>query len=418
MRSWDCWDTLIARRTISDVRDETDNVFPIMENVARVQPEDILVSDFYDADLLRRLIPEITGLQNRLFITPDGKRTGQIWRSLRHLGLLEHTGDDWICDVSSPQRYGIAARHCHLAQFTAAEEEINSFGLSGLARSMREARLIQRPLEHHPFDTVQTQVNFPLLFVAAIILHRLNPMRDTGRLLMSSRDCFLWLRAQELVRDLHGANYELVYFLTSRIARAFPSVEYLRYVNKNLPAAVVDIGGTGWSLARLIERTDYPRTPITLIERYELPDLVAQYETIGKTLTKCKIQTLLHGPAPPADIEVMNLARHPMFIDHTTAFNPLGYRWEQAPEIEAMHAGFLRVARVTSHYDFSSDICASDQRLQAALKGCFLRASSYAEFLNPLQVILAQENLIVMQRLKELSASPPQFCANFRLEET
>ena len=400
MRSWDCWDTLLARRSVKDVRHETDNVFPIAENVAKVRPDDILVSDYDDAALLRKLIPSITGLRNRLMVTTDGKLTGRIWSTLRSLGVTEHCGDDPHSDVVSPQAHGIRGILSTLTRLTAAEQSLSDGGLVALARCAREARLRQYSHVWRHLELLQTQINFPLLLIAAIILHREYPSR---RFLMSSRDCFLWHRAQQFVRDVHREDYEVVYFQTSRIARAFPSPSYLRYVRGQLPAIITDVGGTGWSLARLLERVGCPETPVVLITRYDAEDLRAQYEAIGRTRSAGKVSALLRALVPAGHLEGMNLANHAMYSNPPETFNPLELDWERLPEVNAMHTAFFAALEAARLYDFRADFEVTDAVLQEQLYACFVRANQRLEWSQAVQKISAAEHAAVMQRLRELS---------------
>lgn len=398
MKSWDCWDTLIARRSIRDVGNEANNVFPIAENVAKVQPGDILISDYYDERLLKRLIPEVTGLHNRIIVTEDGKNAGRIWPLLP--GVTEHTGDNQHCDVDSPRKHGIKGTLSRLSPFTAAEEEFSDAGLTGLAHTIREARLVHWNASLRSLQLLQTQVNFPLLFIASLLLHC---QIDTPRILMSSRDCCLWHHAQQLVRNLHHADYDVVYFHTSRIARAFPTPAYLHYVNSLLPGTIVDIGGTGWSLTRLLERTKHPDTKVVLLTQYQCEDLRKQYEQMGATQASGNILSLSPNP-PRADLERANLANHAMFLEDQTTFNPLNINWEQVPEIAAMHEAFLTAVRVASNHDFSSDLQATDATLQTLLRNCFARVN-YKDALRFADAFAVQEDRAVMARLKELSCT-------------
>jgi hypothetical protein len=220
---------------------------------------------------------------------------------------------------------------------------------------------------------------------------------------MSSRDCFLWQRVLEFVRDLHGAQYEIVYFRTSRLARAFPSPAYLRYVRAHLPAVIVDIGGTGWSLLRLLERLGHPETPVVFITRYDAPELRSQYEAIGRTVTNGNSSSLLRTSAPPTHLEGMNLAAHAMYMDPPQTFNPLGIDWEQVPEVQAMHAAFSAALDTARRYDFRSDLGVTDECIQDQLYACFLRASEHREWSQVAQSISDAEHKEVMQHLELLS---------------
>lgn len=401
MKSWDCWDTLIARRSIVDVRNEEGNVFSIAENIAKVSPQDVLVSDYYDEPLLCRLMRETAGLRNRLVVTEAGKMTGEVWRRLEYLQISEHTGDNPHSDVEMPRRHGINTRLSQLSDFTPVEQGLHDSGLKGLALTIREARLSEYSAGLRSLQLLQTQVNFPLLFIASIILHRSHP---AATFLMSSRDCCLWRHVQELVRDLHAGRYRVVYFRTSRICRAFPSGSYLEYVNENLPGVIVDLTGTGWSLTRLLERTEHRSTPIVFITRVDAPALAAQYRALGGASMTGNINVLLQSPAPHTDIETMNTADHAMYVDATQTWNPLGIDWKHLQEIQVMHATFMTAVQAARHYDFSSDVAVADSELQKHLLDCLIRVNADHLYGSPLHMLLHAENDAIMQRLADMSA--------------
>jgi len=402
MRSWDCWDTLIARRSVWDIRNETDNVFPIAENVSRVRPEDLLVSDYYDARLLERLIPDVTGLRNRIIVSEDGKRSGRIWPEVSRLGVTQHCGDDTHSDVVSPQAHGITGTLFAGSKLTQDEQALSDAGLDSLARCMREARLTQYSERWRKLESLQTQINFPLLFLASLILQR---EHRAERFLMSSRDCFLWHKLQEFIRDRHGHDYEVVYFHTSRLARAFPSPAYLEYLQRLLPAVIVDVVGTGWSLSRLLSRAGRPDTPIVLITRYVDAELRAQYEAIGSTRAEGNVFTLLRAPASFANLEGMNLAAHAMYLDPPETFNPLGLDWERLAEIQAMHAAFFAALNAAIHYGFRRDFEVTNDVLQEQLQRCFARAGEHLEWSAAVQNLSTAEHQAVMHRLAQIARS-------------
>jgi hypothetical protein len=405
MRSWDCWDTLIARRSVTDIHDERDNVFPIAENVKRVEPGDILVSDYYDEPLLRSIVPAITGLCNRLIVSEDGKLSGRVWSMLRNLGVTEHLGDNPNSDVESPQAHGIRGSLSIASKFTDAEQSLNDIGFVGLARCIREARLIRHSDTLRNLELSQTQINFPALFIASVILQR-DHRHD--RLLMSSRDCFLWHRLQEFVRDLHADSYEVIYFKTSRLARVFPSRSYTRYVENHLPAAIVDVYGTGWSLSRFLQNLGHPETPILFITRCNSDAVRRRCEAIARTESDGNIAVLLKVSSPAMSLEGLNLASHAMYADPPETFNPLGLDWEGMPEIQAMHGAFYAALDAAQRYDFRTDLEVADSVLQSELHACFLRATQHSDLIEVVNEIAYSEHEPIMTRLEQMARSGSQ----------
>jgi hypothetical protein len=135
MKRYDAWDTLIARRSIKDIHSEEGNIIPIAENIAKVGPDDIIVSDYYNENLLKQIILDI-GLKNRLIVTEDGKNTGRIWSLLP--GVTEHLDDNGIVLSKLPKM--IKPVLTDLSTFTKNEASLLPV-FPGLAKTMREARL-------------------------------------------------------------------------------------------------------------------------------------------------------------------------------------------------------------------------------------------------------------------------------------
>ena len=393
VHSFDLFDTLIARRS-----GILQNVFPIAEIWARIQPSDIVVSDTHLAEARLR---ELSGLSNRMFLSDHGKLDGSIWPTvLQEFHLVDHTGDSVEADVHSPQRFGIKAIHTSLAQPTGIEEGVRMVGLPGLAEAMREARL--RTWHRDPtmrgLQLFQVQGNFPFLFLAAIALLR----ATKGRLLMSSRDCWLW---QQIVRWMEPQR-DVVYFETSRLARAFPTPEYLEYVNCLLPGAVVDLIGTGWSTRRLLERTRHPDAPIVLLSHIKYPPLEQTYRSLGEAKGPSHAIELTSDHWAGWSLERGNMAPHPMLYTIGRSFNPLNIAWDRIPELQVQHDAFAVAIDTLARYDFTQDLAASDGTVQAGLALCGKWMSQSLPFLKFAEAFVVKEDNAVMAELERLSRRP------------
>lgn len=259
MNSWDFWDTLGARRFMRDevhwrTREgkadpwgfEYANVIPIQENVGKVRPDDLIVSDYGDgtprwAEFVSSLLLKF-GLKNRAVVTPGGKYEGTVWASLPSRPAI-HTGDNQKADVDSANAHGIKGVLSALSPLSESEQYLVGKGFPNLARVCREARLTTYSADYRGIELLQTGYNFPVLFLASIVLNREFP---TETLLMSARDCFMWL---ELMQALFGRG---VYWYTSVIARTNAGPNYHRYIQSLGPDPVlVDISGSGNSFMAL-----------------------------------------------------------------------------------------------------------------------------------------------------------------------
>jgi hypothetical protein len=300
------------------------------------------------------------------------KSTSEIWNQIAG---KYHTGDR-PCEIA-------------LARPTLVEQELYDAGLTGLALSIREARLISYDPEYRQLQLLQNQANFPFLFLASILLHRKLTVEKLNRVLMCSRDAFLWHQLQEKVRNLHSyAAYDIHYFFTSRLTRYFPTPQVLEYTQQMLTdkTLIVDVCGSGRSLRRFTDHLS-AKPSLSLIVGYGdskcgfVPRIPYAIEWLGTTA-----------------IELANLAKHPMVcdiaqkLDKTFApifVNPANVNWAHVPQINAMHEAFNLVISVMPNHDFSTDLRIDRSILMKMLKKCFqriedgenlLRAFAYPSF--------------------------------------
>jgi hypothetical protein len=374
MNSWDIFDTLMARRVVDphaipgmaraagrpEIELERELCFPIAENVSQVRPDDILISDMHLPEAeIAALVREVTGLQNRVIVTPDGKASGRLWRELTmknaECRIERHTGDNLLADFDRPREAGIPARLYLGARMTEAERQLDDQGFHRLAVVCREARLRTFNPEHRALELAQVDVNFPLLYLAARML---KPCLGGRRVLASARDCWLF---QHLLRDVAGV--DAVYWYSSRLARAFPSADYLDYTEKLIDRNTVlfDLCGTGWSLRRFadavqskIQNPPPGGAPKSKLEMWMLAfcgdEMNGHYEALRSTTGRVRwlIASASQG------LEHNNLAPHPMVTDVVAGepkyWNPTEFDWAGSPQIRAQHEAFHLAHRILGNY--------------------------------------------------------------------
>lgn len=163
VRSWDCFDTLLARKyhypksifsilenkyndsnfynlrinaerqaakkTLDDIyallpnysaeaelETEKEFTFPIIENFQQVNDGDIIVSDMYLSDKQILSLLRHHGLDKdvTVYSSYGGKVSGKIWDSIKSKHNIEyHTGDNLYSDVFLPRKYGIKTQYYH-----------------------------------------------------------------------------------------------------------------------------------------------------------------------------------------------------------------------------------------------------------------------------------------------------------------
>ncbi|HEY1930637.1 MAG TPA: hypothetical protein VGG99_01370 [Acetobacteraceae bacterium] len=305
---------------------EREVLFPIAETCASFRPGDIVVSDMYlPPAFLLDLVQRVCALPAaRVFASAEGKKTGQIWPVIRQdFNVTQHVGDNPATDIGSAQAAGIPAKLVTVANRTRVEADLADAGYVPLSNLVREARLrgwSSDPAERR-LQLLQVQVNFPLLFVATLRLAELAAEHGWQRVLFSGRDCYLWNELYAMLAPLLGDVPSGVYFHSSRMPRAHPSTDYLRYfasLRGDDLAVVADLAGTGWSLNRLIERSPGPPADIFLLHHLLDSNLRAYYEQQAAIETPIEPIACVRRGILKAENEVLeelNRAPFPLLLD-------------------------------------------------------------------------------------------------------
>lgn len=293
MNSWDCFDTLLARRyvhphtvfietgkrlgdsdflgkrlsaesmsngTYSSIYERLPNIDPeiefqvelehcfgIVENINRVKDGDIVVSDMYlTADHIKRLLVSC-GLKKdiKIHVTPGGKREGWIWNHLNGIDL--HVGDNYNADVASPSQHGIKAEHYNGHLFNNIEEEVSKSDHQ-LACWMRYIRLncpYNGDEAKYWFD--QSNYNLPVLALASLEL-------PDEPLAFTYRDCIYFHPLYEKITGKTAVKLH-----ASRHCYYNPMDGYIDHVLKQTEGrTIVDLQGSGKSIASFFEKLQKP----------------------------------------------------------------------------------------------------------------------------------------------------------------
>lgn len=393
MNSFDFFDTLVARRSIFPFTDESDpqlereetELIPIRDNIRFVRPGDIIVSDFYASrEWMQAQLKRVTGLENEIIVSRDGKQTGRVWQQLRDQGRLpyRHMGDHQLLDVDGPRHHGILTELTSLARPTDVERHFISQGLPQLGHLLREARLSCHDPKYPEIRDSQTQANFPMLLLASILLGRWVDSNQLERVLISGRDGYLWfLLLDELL------NVDVQYFLTSRVCRINPSPGYLSYVRRLVEgqrAGIVDLCGTGYSLRRLMQ---HPGTecPTFLLAWYG-DGQNNEYESLQTTSNEVPEYIL---KTSLAELEIANYANQNMVIDVEPQYaNPTvletDFDWVGCREIDTARNAFEACIQALGNYPglVTQLLRLSDDFLKWQVSEFCQRLSTYWKFLD------------------------------------
>ena len=391
MNSFDFFDTLVARRHIFPFTDESDpqlgheeqELIPIMANVQLVRPEDIIVSDFYaPQEWMQAQLRRVTGLDNEVIVSRDGKQTGRVWEQLRHQGRLpyRHMGDHQLLDVDGPMHHGIMTELTSISRPSDAERHYIDQGLPSLAYLIREARLTCNDPKYPEVRYSQTQANFPMLLLASVLLSRWVDDNRLTRVLISGRDGYLWyLLLSEVL------NVDVRYFMTSRVCRVNPSEDYLEYAMSqvNELTGIVDLCGTGYSLRRLMEIEPRLRRPVFLLAWYG-DGQNSEYEALKDTENWAPDYIL---NTSLSELEIANYANQNMVIDVVSGLPTVlrtDFDWVGCRQIDTARNAFETAIRALSNYPNLIDqlTLLSDDFLTFEVGNACQRLGTYWQYLD------------------------------------
>jgi tetratricopeptide (TPR) repeat protein len=195
--------------------------------------------------------------------------------------------------------------------------DFKSFGLMNLDQLLHKSAIsadgnarIARRLIY-----LQIYYNFPLLLIATRIILDFCKDKKIQRIELCSRDCNLWFKLFEKAASLMEINIDINYFFASRLIFYGPSETYLDYAKKRLTdgTLVIDLCGTGSSLAELVNRLNIERIDVFLIHMLD-----TKSEILGKE-KKIKLQIhSIFNDEPFFDnraLEWANYAEHPSCKD-------------------------------------------------------------------------------------------------------
>jgi hypothetical protein len=270
---------------LMELEEEWGNLFQISEVVARVNPDDIIISDMYlPLPFIERVVREKCGLNNKVYLSNYGKHSRQIWPEILEKHQLRgHFGDNIQADILSPSGFGIPVNLVSISKWDQSEETLHKAGLPQFAHALRETRL----QTFHPDPRVQNAVraqiaiNIPLMILGAFWVRYCAQKHAADKILMASRDCNLW---HELVSSKHFARCGMPassYVQISRTVCHDESVEYEAYLQSKLGqrSLLVDMVGTGNSLGAIVERMGRQDavTPCILVGEPASIDLAGSY---------------------------------------------------------------------------------------------------------------------------------------------
>lgn len=345
MISWDCFDTLIARRfktpysifksiseTIDDnsfiknrieaeqkspesldsiyfqlsqdtnisldkansikqieIDTELSHCFPININLQKVKDGDIVVSDMYLPRPVIRHMLDVCGLRANinLYVSHSGKASGKIWNTLPKFEY--HVGDNKESDVDLPKKLGYSTSYCNIGELTEIERMVGG----NLGLLMRMIRL-QNPYDSsnvsHYLWHDQSQYNIPLLILFSTELPKDN-------LCFSYRDCSYLQRIHEELKKTKNFRCH-----SSRISLRNTTKEYDTYLEDMTKGKIiVDLHGSGGSITRYHSKKSNTKPHLIyltgfLTSKYENRKILLEFGDVVERFNPYDSGSLLEWP--------------------------------------------------------------------------------------------------------------------------
>jgi hypothetical protein len=214
---------------------EIEHSYPIQENMDRVNDGDMLISDMYlPAPAILQMV-RAAGLNRQVTIYQSNadKGKGIVWKELMSSPPALHLGDNYVTDLQQPQEHDIRAELYTGSMPNDLEKSLETLGLL-----TREIRLRNNVTAHKDYFELACQINLPLIFVMAEQIHRKFADRP---IVFLGRDC-------QLLWRIFNAYYRTAFYLpfSRKVAYTQPELA-AEYIKSHSPdnAVLIDISSTG-----------------------------------------------------------------------------------------------------------------------------------------------------------------------------
>ncbi|EHS51931.1 hypothetical protein PDO_1700 [Rhizobium sp. PDO1-076] len=303
----DIYDLLIQEKTLTnsqakmvklmELDEEWDNLFPMRQVTAFVNPDDIIISDMYlPQSFVERIVREKCGLNNKVYLSNYGKHHRIIWPSIKQeYKLRVHYGDNQNADIKGAAEFGIPATYVSLSKWDRTEEILHEASLGPYAHALRETRLqtFHRNAQVRNALQAQISINIPLMLLGTFWLRHQAEMFGATRIMAAARDCNLLIH---LLSSTHFARHGLPpadYVRMSRTLCYSDTPEFEAYFRSKLGerTLLVDFVGTGRSMKTFVERTGLQDKimPCLLVGDDVAPEARVLQTMIHRDYYKCRM---------------------------------------------------------------------------------------------------------------------------------
>jgi hypothetical protein len=229
---------------------EYENLFPIISNVRKVGKDDIIISDMYlPLFFLQHVLKNKCGLDNKIYVSYDGKSSGWIWPEILVNHNLElHVGDNKHSDFLQPSKYNIKASLTDVSDYTKNERFWYDANFISIANCMRFSRLLC-PYKDGLFKDiymVNNEYNTPSLIMYCFYIKKMS--KKYNKVVFSARDmCYCYFIYKKLFPKSNATMY-----LSNRQNYTEPTEDFNEYTAREIPenTLVTDLHGTGNSFRK------------------------------------------------------------------------------------------------------------------------------------------------------------------------
>jgi hypothetical protein len=367
-----------------EVELEIEHSYPIQENMDRVADGDLLISDMYLPGSIILQMVRAAGLNRQVTIYQSNadKGKGIVWKKLLPNPPNLHLGDNEHTDLNQPRTYGISAELCNQHIPSQVEKFLLNNDLRNLGFLVREVRLRNSIDSYKEYFNLSCQVNLPLIFIMLEQLHRKHKDRP---IVFLGRDCQLMWR-------IYNSYYGTAYYLPFSRKVAYNQPELAaKYLKLHVPTngVLVDISSTGETWTFMSNYGDFDIQAVIYSDDVSRPYLPNTFSYLTKN-SECGQTNLV--------LEIMNCGDH----GHLDSLTDLGenliktnFANTELPFeiIQAVHTPMYDAAELSQYYKVAirEEL---NRKSDEALKTMFATFSS---------TICAQQNLLTT--LKEFHKS-------------
>jgi hypothetical protein len=273
-----------------ECRLERDNLYPIGENMDRVQDGDILVSDMYipGSEILEMVRACGLTKQVTIYQSNGDKASGRFWKGLMEAGVeLEyHIGDNHNSDYIQPGLFGFKSIHFdRLSKPLMIEQYLVGTRLTSIARLVREVTSRECSVGYPAAYTIAAQLNLPWLLVVCEMIRRRNQVKSQP-LTFLGRDCQLMC---EIWNAFYGPWNMVGHYLpfSRKVALENPP-EASFYLHTQAPkdSLLIDISSTGRTWERLTQGARHEVLVVIHSDQYHYSKEKPVLPTTFSSLTK------------------------------------------------------------------------------------------------------------------------------------